>query len=188
MAKCPICNTRKGKRKCNREDAFICSLCCGETRSSDKCAGCSFFTDAQSTRNYRQVPHYALPHMSNNMQLQDHANVIESAFCQFDHQLDGRPDDFFFQKIAELLMEHYHFRTENLNFANDLEKQGFEVINRIIQKDLAPLSPDEISRLLGTIYRSILRRAGMGRDYIDFIQGQVGVRIGKGARVIKNFL
>ena len=188
MAKCPICNTRKGKRKCLFQENFICSLCCGETRSSDKCGGCSYFTDAPSTRNYKQVPHYALSQMSNDIRLQDHANVIESAFCQFDHQLDGRPDDLFFQKIAELLMDLYHFKAETLNFANDLEKQGFEFINKIIQKDLKSLSPDEISRLLATIYRSILRRGGRGRDYIDFIHDQVGIRVGKGARVIKNFV
>lgn len=188
MAKCPICNTRKGKRKCNLEDIFICSLCCGETRSSDKCDECSYFAKTQTKRNYKQVPHYALQRMSDDIQLQHQADVIESAFCQFDNQLNGRPDDPFFKKIAELLMERYYFNNEKLEFTDNLEKQGFEVIDGIIQKDLALLPADEISKLLGTIYRSILRRVGNGRDYINFIQDQVGFRGTKGARVIKNFL
>jgi hypothetical protein len=126
--------------------------------------------------------------MSNNIGLQDEANVIESAFCQFDNQLDGRPDDRFFKKMAELLMDRYHFKDEKSDFADNLEKQGFEFIDRIIQKDLASLPPDEIARLLGTIYRAILRRNGKGRDYINFIQDHVGLRVAKGVRVLKNFL
>ncbi|MDA3897034.1 MAG: hypothetical protein PF482_12915 [Desulfobacteraceae bacterium] len=174
MAKCPICNTRKGKRKCLFQENFICSLCCGETRAAEKCGGCSYFVDTRSIRNYKKAPHYALQRMSDDIQLQSAADVIESAFCLFDTQLDGRPDDQFFKKIAELLMDRYHFKDEKLDFADNLQKQGFEVIDRIIQKDLASLPPDEISRLLGTIYRSILRRAGKGRDYINFIQEQMG--------------
>ncbi|MGB9498211.1 MAG: hypothetical protein ACKVE4_00355 [Dissulfuribacterales bacterium] len=186
MAKCPICNTRKGKRKCLFQESFICSLCCGKTRSAEKCGGCTYFVDTRAIRNYKKVPHYALPRMSDDIRLQDEANVIESAFCQFDNQLDGRPDDHFFMKIAELLMDRYHFKDEKLNFSDNLKKRGFEVIDRIIQKDLAALPPDEIARLLGTIYRSILRRAGKGRDYINFIQDQVGLQVAKGVRVIKN--
>lgn len=186
MAKCPICNTRKGKRKCLIENVFICSLCCGETRSSEKCDGCSYFVDTQSFRNYRSVPHYALPHMSNDIQLQDQANIIESAFCQFHDKLNGRPDDHFFIKMVELLMDRYHFKDEKLNFADNLEKQGFTEIDRIIQKDLGSLQSDEIARLLGTIYRSIYRHTVNGREYIDFINTQVGLRVAKGVRVIKN--
>ncbi|MCK5783902.1 MAG: hypothetical protein KAH06_05610 [Desulfobacterales bacterium] len=186
MAKCPICNARKGKRKCLFQESFICSLCCGETRSAEKCDGCAYFVDTRAIRNYKKVPHYALPRMSDDIRLQDEADVIESAFCQFDNQLDGRPDDHFFMKIAELLMDRYHFKDGKLNFANNLEEQGFTAIDKIIQKDLASLPPDEIAKLLGTIYRSILRRAGKGRDYINFIQEQVGLRVAKGIRVIKN--
>ena len=186
MTKCPICNARKGKRKCLFQESFICSLCCGETRSAEKCGGCAYFVDIRFSRNYKKVPHYALPRMSDDIQLQDQADVIESAFCQFDNQLDGRPDDHFFIKIAELLMDRYHFKDEKSDVAGNLEERGFEVIDGIIQKDLASLPPDEIAKLLGTIYRSILRRAGKGRDYINFIQDQVGLRVAKGVRVIKN--
>lgn len=34
---CIICNTRKGKRQCPREQALICPKCCGETRTLDTC-------------------------------------------------------------------------------------------------------------------------------------------------------
>jgi hypothetical protein len=126
--------------------------------------------------------------MSDNIRLQDDADVIESAFCQFYNKLDERPDDQFFIKIAELLMDRYHFHDEKLKFANHLEEQGFLEIDKIIQKDLPSLPPDEIARLLGTIYRSIFRHTVKGREYVDFIMDHVGLRIGKGARLIKNFL
>lgn len=185
MAKCLICNARKGKRKCIFQDAFICSLCCGQTRSSEKCDGCSYYVDTQAIRNYKKVPHYALSRMSDDIQLQDEASVIESAFCQFDDKLNGRPDDPFFIRMAELLMDRYHFKDEKLNFADNLEEQGFAAIDGIIQNDLASLQPDEIARLLGTIHRSIHRHAVIGREYIDFIHEQVGLRVEKGVRVIK---
>lgn len=35
--KCGICDYRKGKRKCLREDILICSRCCGEIRNSKDC-------------------------------------------------------------------------------------------------------------------------------------------------------
>jgi hypothetical protein len=43
MAKCSACNFQRGKRKCLADTAFICSLCCGQTRTPEKCTGCSFY-------------------------------------------------------------------------------------------------------------------------------------------------
>ena len=36
MAKCPMCNSKKGKRVCKLvENQKVCSLCCGTTRNSE---------------------------------------------------------------------------------------------------------------------------------------------------------
>lgn len=43
MAKCPICGSRKGKRKCLVKAGPICTLCCGETREEETCRGCPFY-------------------------------------------------------------------------------------------------------------------------------------------------
>lgn len=43
MAKCPICNSSKGKRKCLIIDGMICSFCCGSTRTEEACTKCMFY-------------------------------------------------------------------------------------------------------------------------------------------------
>ncbi|MGM0452979.1 MAG: hypothetical protein ACQERN_07425 [Thermodesulfobacteriota bacterium] len=66
MAKCLICNARKGKRKCIAAGGFICSQCCGTTRSFDK----------SSMRNYRKLPRYTVSEMAKSQILEDRANVL----------------------------------------------------------------------------------------------------------------
>ncbi|MCP4627291.1 MAG: hypothetical protein GY850_27830, partial [bacterium] len=109
MAKCTICNSRKGKRKCLATDTFICSLCCGEYRTAEKCQGCSYYKKTESNRNYKSAPHFSLSVMSNLDSLQDQANVIESAFCRLDEELENDFYDKDAIRLAELLLDHYHF-------------------------------------------------------------------------------
>ena len=118
MAKCSICNSRKGKRKCKAQENFICSLCCGETRTFNKCNGCSFYKDTQSIRNYKKVPHISLSRMSDETTLQDYADVIESAICQFDGEQNENLNDNIAFKLVELLLDKYHFKDKKLNFSN----------------------------------------------------------------------
>lgn len=186
MAKCPICNSRKGKRKCVAQEGFICSLCCGETRSFEKCEGCSYFKDPKSIRNYKKVPYYPVSQISNDMNLQDQANVIESAICQFDDEQNGNLNDDFIAKIVEFLLNRYHFKDDKLAFSNNLEENGFMSVDRAIKEDLSSLQPEEITKLLGTIYRSINRHTVNSREYLDFIHQHVGSRVGKGVRLIKD--
>lgn len=56
MAKCLICDAQKGKRHCFLKEGFVCSLCCGTTRTSDACAGCPHYQDPKLTRSVDQVP------------------------------------------------------------------------------------------------------------------------------------
>ena len=186
MAKCPICNSRKGKRKCVVQEGFICTLCCGETRSVEKCEGCSYFKETTSIRNYTKVPHYPLPRMSNNIDLQDQANVIESAICQFDNEQKGNLNDNVILRIVEFLLNRYHFKDDKLVFSNILEENGFISIDRAIKEDLSLLKAEDVTKLLGTVYRSINRHTVNGREYLDFIHEYVGLRVGKGVRLIKN--
>lgn len=187
MAKCLICNSRKGKRKCTYNSGFICSLCCGESRSIDECEGCSYFKDGRSTRNYRKIPHFPLSQMSNAFSLQDDANAIESAICAFDEEQNNSLNDDAVVKILESLLDRYHFEDEHLVLTKELEENGFISVDRAIKEDLSTKSSDEIAKLLGTIYRSALRHKGHSRAYIDFIREHVGFRVGKGARVLKGF-
>ncbi|RZB32310.1 MAG: hypothetical protein SRB2_04315 [Desulfobacteraceae bacterium Eth-SRB2] len=185
MAKCLICNSRKGKRKCIYKNGFICSLCCGESRSFDKCDGCTYYKDTKSIRNYKKVPFFSLSHMSEDFSLQDQANAIESAICKFDDEQNGHLDDNVIKKIIKQLLDRFHFKDEKTAFSNKLEENGFISVDRAIKEDLSSKSSDEIVKLLGTIYRSVLRHNEHRRAYIDFIHEHVGSRIGKGARLIK---
>jgi len=187
MAKCLICNSRKGKRKCIVHEGLVCSLCCGESRSFDKCDGCSYYNDTKLIRNYKKVPHFPLSRMSNEITLQDQANVIESAICQFDDEQKGTLNDNNIIRIVELLLNRYHFKDEKLAISNKLEENGFISIARAIKEDLSSLSSEELIKLLGTIYRSVRRHNGSSREYIDFIHEHVGLRVGKGARLIRGF-
>lgn len=93
MAKCTVCNSRKGKRKCKATETIVCSLCCGESRTEEKCSGCSFSKSAAATRNYRSVPYYSTQEMADESELESIADVVELSLCQIwlnDHQ---RVDD-----------------------------------------------------------------------------------------------
>lgn len=125
--------------------------------------------------------------MADEIALQDYANVIESAICRFDYEQNGNLNDNIVVKIVELLLSQYHFKDEKLTFSNKLEQNGFVLIDRAIKEDISSLSAEELKKLLGTIYRSIHRHNVNGREYLDFIHKHVGLRIGKGTRLIRDF-
>jgi hypothetical protein len=187
MAKCTICNSRKGKRKCIAADAFICSLCCGETRNFEKCDGCSYFKDTKSIRNYKKAPHFPLSRMSNDPKLQDVANVIESTICQFDEKQNNNLDDNIVLRIIELLLDKHYFNDEKIAYKNKLEEEGANSIDQAINEELKNPSSEDLSKILGTIYRSVKRHTSGHREYLDFIHDHVGIRLGKGARLIRKF-
>ena len=90
-------------------------------------------------------------------------------------------------RVVELLLNRHHFKDEKLTISNKLEENGFISIDRTIKKDLSSLSSEELTKLFGTIYRSIHRHNVSSREYIDFIHAHVGLRVGKGVRLIKDF-
>jgi len=187
MAKCPICNSRKGKRKCVAANSYVCSVCCGQSRNAEKCGACSYFKDDRLNRDYNKTPYIALQRMADNLALEGSANVIESALCQFDLDHHENVSDKQAARLLELLLDKYFFGDPTLNFESKLEEEGFELIDQAIKEDLGWLSNQEVSEFLGTIYRSIKRRDLTDRDYMEFIQRHVGVRMAKGLRAIPDF-
>ena len=186
MAKCSICNVRKGKRKCLATNTFICSPCCGEFRKSDKCSECSFYRDEKTNRNYLKVPSFELQKMADDIGIQNKANVIESAICQFDEDHNRNINDNIALRLIELLIDKYYFNDNNFIFKDALEENGFNLVDNAIKSDIKDISGEEISKIIGTIYRSIKRRTGGRREYINFIQQYVGIRLGKGLRAISD--
>jgi hypothetical protein len=185
MAKCSICKSRKGKRKCKAEDAFVCSLCCGQSRSPDKCMGCSFYKDDSDNRNYRKVPFYGIRQMSDSMELQDISNSIESILCLFDSEKENNFTDKTALQILELVFDKYYFKDSELVFNNPTLKFLFERLSKIFEKDLPDTPKEKLIKVLASIYRSIQRRTNGGREYLTFVQQYVGPRVGPGARILQ---
>ena len=184
MAKCTLCKSRKGKRKCLITGTFICSLCCAESRNIDQCEGCSFYKDPQLNRSYGKVPSFPLKMMENHQELQDNANAIESAICHFDKNQDADINDSVVLRIVELLMDKYFFNDKVLNFGSRLEQDGFYSVDECLKEDLEDLPAEELIKIIGTIYRSVKRHTKGGREYLDFIHKYVGIRLGKGMRTL----
>ena len=184
MAKCSICNSRKGKRKCIADNSFVCSLCCGQSRNADKCTGCSFYDGVSQKRNYRKVPFYAIQQMSNSMAFQDISNVVESILCGFDIENEDEFTDKMALQLLELAFDKYHFKDPELSISNSALKDKFERMSQIIEQDLSDTSKEPLIKVLASIYRSIQRRTCGGREYLTFAQQYVGARVGPGARIL----
>lgn len=176
MAKCPLCNSRKGKRKCLATQDLVCSMCCGDFRNAEKCGGCPFFKDERLSRSYSKAPYFSLPEMADNQRLQACADVIESAIGQFDLAHHHNIADKQVSRLLELLLDKYFFGDSTFEFADELEAEGFGLIDQAILDDLGVLDNHEVSKVIGTIYRSIRRRTEGGREYLKFIAPFVGVR------------
>lgn len=184
MAKCSICNSRKGKRKCIADDSFVCSLCCGQSRNSDKCTGCSFYKGDSYNRNYRKVPFYGIRQMSDSMELQHISNALESILYSFDTETENDFTDKTVLQLLELAFDKYHFKDSELVFSNSALKILFERMLQLIEQDLFDTPKEQLIKVLSSIYRSVQRRTNGGREYLTFVQQFVGPRVGPSVRVL----
>ncbi len=183
VAKCATCDSRKGKRKCQANGAWICSQCCGEIRDPATCTGCSFFKSAAACRNYRKVPHFSTEQMSEDLDLQSIANVIESAFCTFDVELH----DFTDKKASQILEAFFdvcHFYQPEPSFTDPEVKGLYEKMVRIVGEALDDVPAEQLVGVMASIYRSIQRRTLGGRQYLSFVQQYVGPQIAPGVRIL----
>ena len=181
MAKCLICNSRKGKRQCILKDGSVCSLCCGTTRSKELCEDCSYYQDPKLTRNYKQVPAFTVQMMDDNPDLQTYANAIESALCSVD-KFTNEISDKVALRILELLIDKYHFDDPPAKFGDVALENGFREVDKAIIEDI----PSEaITKILGVIYRVANRRSCGNREYLDFIHKYVGLRVASGVRALQ---
>lgn len=166
MAKCVLCNSRKGKRKCSVAGAFICSLCCGESRTEEKCGGCSFFKPASATRNYRSVPYYTTQEMADSNEPVSY--VVESTLCQIWKNNPQNVNDRTASRLVELMIDKYHFNDDAPLRESPEVEEGFHLLLRNIEKLLSRTSSEEVVKVLAAVHRSIERRSG-GTSYLQFI-------------------
>lgn len=184
MAKCFICGSRKGKRKCGQGSRLVCSQCCGETRSDEHCGGCAYFRPASAMRRYSNVPRFSTFDMDQDEDLQSYARVIEGTLCQWDLIHEGSLNDGAALNVIERLLDMYHFRDPDVSIAEEAISKGFDMVDQAIEEDLSEIDDETIIRVLGVIYFVAKRRSLGGREYLDFIHRFAGIRLGRGSYAV----
>lgn len=183
MAKCPVCNSRKGKRKCLIEDGLICSLCCGNTRTEEACSACVFYQKPK--RKYNDVPAYSVSEMDGNMELESYGNSIEGALCAYDIENGENLNDSNAIRIIELLIDKYHFNDPHMEQEPQIIVNGVDYVEKSINEDLKDVGNEVIVKVLGVIRFVARRRTKIGKEYMTVIHQYVGQRIGSGIRVLQ---
>lgn len=169
MAKCTLCNARKGKRKCKATGTFICSQCCGESRTPKKCEGCSFFANAQVNRNYTSVPYFTIGEMANSSELENVSQVIETALT--DIWMANRKDinDNMVLRLVELLLDRYHFNDGAPITTDSVQATAYSSLVGTVENELRRVPAEKLVKVLAAVYRSIQRRTVGGCSYLTFI-------------------
>jgi len=81
MAKCPVCESKKGKRNCSKENSIICSKCCASIRNEDECFNCTYFNSSDKSLNISQEDKDIVMKINNDvdnsLMLMKHGNLEE---------------------------------------------------------------------------------------------------------------
>ncbi len=174
MAKCTICNSRKGKRKCQASGTFICSQCCGESRSEEKCSGCSFFSGGALRRNYRKIPYFTISEMESSGENERISMVIENTLSRIWNRDKSRINDRTAQRLVEMLLDYYHFGEKPAEMQDQVLSEGYQILLDEIAEELDQVSTEKRVKVLAAIYRSIQRHSTGGTTYLQFINRFTG--------------
>ncbi len=169
MAKCTVCDSRKGKRKCKNTGTFICSLCCGETREQEKCEGCSFISPVSHGRNYRSVPYFSTEEMAHSTELERVANNIETLLCMVWAADAANVNDLAVTRIVEELIDQYHFKDEKQPLTELVIAPRNQLLFQAVTKELQLVPAEMLVKVLATVYRAIQRRSIGGASYLEFV-------------------
>lgn len=183
MAKCPICNSKKGDRPCLIAGSSVCSLCCGTTRNLDACLGCRFYQKPK--RRYSDAPAYAVHEMEDGSELASYGNSIEGALCSYDIKIGNNLKDSEAIRVLEALIDLHYFGDQCPVEDSPIITNGVAYVENVIAADLNKISNETVVKLLGVIRFVAKRRAKNGRDYLNIIHQYVGQRIGTGMRIMK---
>jgi len=182
MAKCPICNSKKGKRKCALATDSVCSLCCGNTRTEETCSKCGYYKKPK--RKYNEAPAYSVTEINGNAVLESHGNDIEGSLCLYDDENENQLNDLDAIRIIELLIDIYYFKDQSTQEESPLISNGVKYLKSTINEDLNNVSNEVIVKILGVIRFVALRRTKTGREYMNIIHQYVGQRVASGIRIL----
>jgi hypothetical protein len=184
MAKCVLCDHRKGKRNCALKSGLVCSLCCGETRRKEQCEGCQYFREVKAARRYGDVPRFSTAEMDRSVSLQSHADTIEATLCSWDQSHRRRLSDASAISVLEMLLNKHHFGDPDTGSTDPLLREGFEMVDQVIDQDLCDVSRDTLVKVLGVLHYVAKRRSEGRREYLEIIHQYVGVRVAPGTRLL----
>jgi len=188
MSKCPVCHSRKAKRKCLiTEDNNICSLCCGQIRKEESCSDCRYYQSPKLRRKYNETPAYSTMQMEANYELQSYSDAIESALGAFDRDTGEKIKDDVALGILKRLIDLYHYKDDEITFESPIVEDGFHYVNNVIKGELALLPEAQLIKILGVLHFVANRRTQGGREYLTVIHRYVGERVAPGVRVISGF-
>lgn len=168
MAKCPVCGTRKAKRKCLVTDqGEICSLCCGQTRQESSCAGCVFYQ--APIRKYTDVPAFSVSDMDMREDLQKYSSAIENAIFRFDLATEHTIRDEVPIRIYERLLDKYHFGDESSASDDELVNSGIQYVEEAIQLLLSQADRSTLVKILSILRHIAQRRTRGRREYLQVV-------------------
>ncbi len=185
MAKCPICNSKKGQRQCLKVGGVVCSLCCGITRNAESCLGCTYYQKPK--RLYGEVPAYTTQQMDGNQELESYGNVIEGALCTYDIETGEILKDSDAVRVIEALIDLHYFKDYQQSCDSPIIADAVAYVEKAIEDDLQEISNQIIVKILGVIRFVAKRRDKGGRDYWNIIHQYVGLRIGNGIGLMQRF-
>lgn len=184
--KCAICMSKKGQRDCRLTNSQVCSLCCGQNRQPEGCHGCEYYKDAKLSRNYTRVPYFSSMQMQEDFERQSYANSIESTLCLWDSVFQKRLKDEAALKVLTMLLDKHFFQDAEVSAPDEVLQKGLEMTSAAIEENLADLSNETLCKIISVIHFVARRRTAGGREYLDFIQQYVGMRVAPGVRVLPN--
>ncbi len=184
MAKCILCNSRKGKRKCARENGPVCSVCCGETREAEHCQGCEFFRRREPRRNYADIPRFTTQQMDDDSNLQSYANTVEATLCLWDHYHGGALADDSAIRVIEMLLDRFYYCDSEVASADPMLLEGLDMVLKSMAEDLSDVPVETVVKILGVIHFVARRRTRGGREYFAIIHQYAGLRGGRGIRIL----
>lgn len=179
MSKCPVCNSRKGKRVCLLHDTPVCSNCCGDIREATQCRACVHYRDPSAFRKYHEIPAFIPADMDGNSDLTRYSDVIEGSINTFDLEYGG-VDDALAMKVLERMYDKYYFKDGAILFESQRLVDLFAYVDAIIAADLPNADPEVFVKVLGAVYHSVRRRTRGGREYMNVIAEYVGRRLDSG--------
>ncbi|MCF8038647.1 MAG: hypothetical protein K9K79_04965 [Desulfohalobiaceae bacterium] len=105
--------------------------------------------------------------MADSSDLEQIANIIESALARLDQNQDLRDENIKF--LLERLLDAYHFQDLEILFDSEQDREHYQALVSVIETELDEIPNDKLVKILAAIHKSLNRRSKGSREYLNFI-------------------